>query len=109
MTTLNTYLVPLTNTPQTFNITLGGVDYIVTCRWNPADEGGWFLDIVDAASGTNLINGLPLVAGCDLLEQYGYLNFGGALVIYTNAQGMVPPTFENLGSDSNLFFTVNAG
>ena len=109
MVTLNVYLLPLQNTPQKFNITLGGVVYNLTCRWNSADMGGWYINLDDAVSGKSLLDGVPLVAGADLLAQYGYLNFGGALVIYTDAEGMTPPTIDNLGNDSNLYYVVNAG
>ena len=45
-----TYEVPLTPDPQTFNIILGITEYALTLYWNPADEGGWILDIADAKS-----------------------------------------------------------
>ena len=107
--TLKQYLLPVANTPQKFNITLGGIEYILTCRWNNSDLGGWYINIDDAVTGKSLIHNIPLIAGADLLAQYGYYFFGGALVIYTNAEGMTPPTIDNLGTDSNLYYVVNQG
>lgn len=109
MANIKYYLLPLTNTPQKFTISLGGTEYILTCRWNSADEGGWYINLDNAATGNNILSGVPLVAGADLLAQYEYLNFGGGLIIYTNAEGMTPPTIDNLGDDSNVFFMVNQG
>jgi len=94
--------VPLTATPQSVDIALGGKDYRLTARWSDAPDGGWLLDIQTAADAVPLIMGIPLVAGADLLEQYAYLGLGGELWVDAD----LPPTATNLGSDAPLVFVA---
>lgn len=90
--------IPLTNTPQTFNITLNNVEYAMTNKWN--ELSGWVIDI------DGYLHGIPLVAGCDLLEPFQYLNFGGSLFVYTDGDATAIPTIDNLGIDSKLYFVT---
>jgi hypothetical protein len=96
------YEIPLTPEPQSFSIALGGVEYRLTVRWAEATEGGWLLDIQTTDNATPLITGIPLVTGADLLEQYGYLGFGGGLWLDSE----LPPSWDNLGVDVRLYFMV---
>ena len=99
-----TYEIPLTAEPQSFQIALGGVVYALTVRWNiPASA--WCLDVADA-NGAPILAGIPLVTGCNLLGQYGYLNFGGALVAQTDHDLMAPPAYGNLGTTGHLYFVT---
>lgn len=102
------YEIPLTPVAQKFNITLAGKAYTLTFGWNDADQGGWVLDIADS-SGVPLINGIPLVTGADLLAQYEYIGIGGSLEVQTDFDLTAPPTFENLGLTSHLFFLADDG
>lgn len=102
-----TYEVPLTPEAQTFSIQLGLKTYQIYLWWNDADEGGWTIDIADSQSNP-IISGIPLVTGVDLLAQYGYLDFGGTLVVLTDDSPDAVPTFTNLGNQSHLYFTTNA-
>jgi hypothetical protein len=110
-TTLQTYLIPLQNTPQSFTITLANVDYILTCRWNDAPDAGWVLDIEDAISAVVLASNIPLICGADLLSGLEYLGINGTLIVYTDGDQNEVPTLDNLGVESNLYFktTVNNG
>jgi hypothetical protein len=103
-----TFLVPVQNTPQKFEISLAGKDYTMTCRWNDADEGGWVLDFADATTGLPIAANIPLITGADCLSGLDYLGFGGKLVVYTDGNQFAVPTLENLGVESNLYF-VTAG
>ena len=101
------YEIPLTPEPQTFGITLAGRSLRLTVRWAespvPDIPGGWLLDIMDAPDdATPLVCGIPLVAGCDLLKPYGYLQLGGALYL----DGEEPPTLDNLGDGVGLLFAT---
>ena len=49
-----------------------------------------------------LVSGIPLVAGCDLLEPYAYLGLGGALLL----SGDEPPSPDTLGRGVDLLFEV---
>lgn len=101
----NTVEVPLTSVPQTFSIQLGPTTYNMNLYWNNNAEGGWTLDIADN-NNNPIVQGIPIVTGADLLAQYGYLNFGGQLVAYTDGDPLVPPTYTNLGTSSHLYFTT---
>ncbi|WP_298032507.1 hypothetical protein [uncultured Desulfovibrio sp.] len=99
------YEIPLTPEPQSFGIHLAGRELRLVLRWaespTAAVPGGWLLDILDAPDDTvPLVCGIPLVAGCDLLAPYSYLEFGGSLRV----SGDVPPTLENLGETCLLLF-----
>ncbi len=97
--------IPLRPTPQTFRVQLAGVTYQFALRWLEAEGGGWVLDIVDANGGP-LVFGVPLVTGANLLAQYRHLGFGGGLYVQTDHDPDVPPTFENLGVTSHLYFVT---
>lgn len=98
------YEIPLSSTPQTFKITLAGVQYQMTVKWNWVNAS-WVLDIADS-SGTMIIAGIPLVTGADLLEQYGYLNFGGRMICQTDNDPDAVPTYDNLGTTGHVYFLV---
>lgn len=104
---LSNFLIPLVNEPQTFEITLAGVNYTLTCKWNDSLDAGWVLDIADSQSNPIAVN-IPLITGDDCLDGLAYLGIGGSLFVLT--QGASPtdiPTLENLGIDSNLYFQTS--
>lgn len=96
--------IPLKNIPETFNISLNGVDYTITTKWN--EEGVWMFDLSLTATSVRLLSSIPMVTGCDLLAPFTNLNIGGGLVMYTNGDSLVTPTYENLGTESNMYFVV---
>src|ERR1700678_3738449 len=98
------FLIPLTSTPQIFNINLAGNDYTLNVRWNDSDEGGWIMDILDQNTQTPLACNIPFITGADMLEGLEYLGIEGSLVAYTNGDTWAVPTFTNLGIDANLYF-----
>lgn len=100
------YEIPLTAEPQSFSITLGGVEYRLTVLWRNADEAGWTVDIADS-NGNPLVSGIPLVTGCDLLEPYPDLGFGGVLWVQTTADPDAVPTYDNLGTGSHLYWVAS--
>ncbi|GHV35136.1 hypothetical protein FACS1894187_07200 [Synergistales bacterium] len=100
------YKIPLTATPQSFSIVLGDIHYIVNLYWNAAEQmQSWVIDIADSDTQKPIVNGIPLVTGCNLLEQYGYLGFKGALIAYENGSDE-RPGYDNLGGEANLFFVT---
>lgn len=94
--------IPLSPSPQSFSIALAGVTYRFTIKWNTSSNC-WVLDIADDQNDP-LVNGLAMVTGRDLLEPYGYLNFGGQLIVQTDNDPTAVPTFTNLGITSHLYF-----
>jgi len=104
---LTTYLIPLTNTPQTFGINLAGVDYTMTVKWNDSPDAGWQFDLQDPTTGNYLIAGAPFITGADCLAGLDYLGINGQLIVYTNGDDFAVPTFDNLGSEGNVYFLTD--
>lgn len=104
---MTTFLIPLTNLPQTFDISLGGVNYTMTSRWNDADDAGWVLTIADTDSGVVLADNIPLITGEDCLAGLEYLGIPGRLVVYTDGDEFAVPTLDNLGVESNLYYQTD--
>ena len=100
------YEIPIqAGTPQTLSITLGGTEYQLSFNYRNCVQGGWTVDISDAF-GNEILFGVPLVTGCDLLAQYAYLNFGGGLFVQTTNDPDAVPTFENLGDGAVLYWVT---
>jgi hypothetical protein len=98
--------VPLRPQPQTMTIALSGVTYTLSFNYRNVPMGGWTVDIGDA-SGNPILQGVPLVTGANLLKKYAYLGFVGALWVQTLDNPDAVPTFQNLGSDGQLFYVTN--
>jgi hypothetical protein len=89
-------------TPSFQTVSLGGTRYQLYVHWcDPL--GTWVLDLGDQL-GNPLVNGIPMVTGADLLAQYRYLGFGGALVAQSDFDWTAPPTFMNLGQTGHLYW-----
>lgn len=100
------YEIPLSPKPQRFTISLGAVAYQFTVKYQNTTEGGWALDIADN-TGSPLVMGIPLVTGVDLLGQYAHLGFAGRLWVQTANNPDAVPTFDNLGTESFLFWVTD--
>ena len=98
------YRVPLIAHAQTLTVQLAGTAYLLRVVWNLFAQA-WVIDIA-TQGGTPIVQGIPLVTGIDLLAQYEYLGIKGGLIAQTGAPSLLPPTFDNLGSESNLYFVV---
>ena len=92
--------IPLTADNQTFSITLNGNSLTMRIVWR--DTMGWILDLKDS-SDTDLIAGIPLVTGVDLLAQYAYLGLGFGLAVACDEPGVEYPTQTGLGTTSHLY------
>lgn len=100
------YTIPLQPQPQKFSITLSGVTYNLTFLYRNAPMAGWTLDIADS-NNNPILQGVPLVTGANLLAQYAYLGFVGALWVQTQDDPDAVPTFSNLGTDGQLYYVTN--
>lgn len=96
--------IPLLNTPQQITVTLAGAIYTLTVKWCSA-AACWILDIGDA-NNVPVLQGVPLVTGADLLEQYAYLGIGGQLIVQSSPDPNAVPTFDNLGIAGHLYFVT---
>lgn len=98
------YEIPLTSQNQSFSISLAGVTYNLTVTWNNISQT-WVLDIADE-NDNDILTGIQMTTGEDLLSPYAYLQFGGQLYVQTDNNTLMAPTFTNLGSTSHLYFIV---
>lgn len=98
------YEIPLSAKPENFSITLNDVSYNMRSRWsNP--QSCW---VIDMASSENvpILQGIPLIPGVDLLEQFAYLGIGGAMYAQVDHDADAVPSFENLGTLGHLYFVT---
>lgn len=102
---MNWYEIPLDPSPQQFTIALAGATYTITLSYREIDEGGWFIDLADA-NNVPILSGVPLVTGIDLLEQYGYLDIGGSLYVFSDGDALATPTADNIGTTAHLYFAT---
>ncbi len=100
-----TYLLQLSANAQTLQVTIAGVVYQLTIQWRDGGDCGWVLDIADVNSNP-IVQGIPLVTGVNLLQQYAYLGIGGELWVATTGDPPAVPTYENLGSAANLYLVI---
>lgn len=95
------YEIPFSSPPETFSITIAGIEYQLTATWcDPAQC--WTLAIADS-SGNPILSSIPIVTGADLLEQYDYLNLGFQLIVQTDSDPNAVPTFTNLGTTGHVY------
>jgi hypothetical protein len=95
--------VPLSADSALFPITLGGVRLFLRFIWRNAGGAGWVMDVLDDGQ-VDMVTGLPLVTGLDLLSQHKHLGIPGELWVMTDADRDAVPTYTNLGTDSHLLF-----
>ena len=99
------YKIPTKPINSTFNCVFpNGNTYFFRLKFLPdSDTPTWSLDIFDS-NNILMIGGLPLVTGCNLLEQYEYLGLGVQMFCTTDgADPLAVPTLENLGTSSSLW------
>ena len=100
---MNSYEITLIAQPQLLSVSLNGVTYQLSVYWSIPGQC-WFLDIMDS-SGNDIVTGIPMVTGVDLLGQSAYLGIGGALIMQCDgADPLASPTFANLGTVASLYF-----
>ena len=97
--------IPLTANPQSFETLLSGARVRITLTWRNKGGSGWVMDL-DNGDGDRLISGIPLVTGCNLLEQYQHIGIPGELWVVTVSGGKAfdVPTYANLGTGSKLVY-----
>lgn len=95
--------IPLQPIAQRLTTFLRATQYGLTFSWcDPAEC--WMMDVADA-NGVDLLTGLPIVTGADILEQFPYLDIGeGALVAQTDHDADAVPTYANLGVQSHVYY-----
>lgn len=87
-----------------------GVTYTLRFNWNTR-ANCWTVEFWNVGNTVKVVCGVPLVTGCDLLEQFAYLGLGANTILTVMAIGpaLSPdtvPTFYNLGIDGHLYMTT---
>ena len=96
------YEIPLSAKPENFSITLNNVSYNMRSRWS-VPQSCWVIDIA-STDDSPILQGVPLIPGVDLLGQFEYLGFGGALYAQVDNDINAVPSFEGLGTTGHLYF-----
>lgn len=91
--------IPMSGKNQKFKIRLGVKLYSLKFVYR---RDRWYLDIADAVDKP-LINGLPLVHGVDLLNQYKHLIKGALITV--NSIPDESQSFSDLGSNIKLYWS----
>jgi hypothetical protein len=105
---MQTFLLPLNNEPQVFQISLAGKEYLLTSKWNDSPDAGWVLDFADAITNESIVSNIPLITGVNVLAGLDYLGFNGSLIVFTDGDDFAVPTLTNLGQESNVYFVTEA-
>lgn len=92
------------STTQKLTVKLRNATYIIRARWNTA-ASVWVIDLL-TPDGVEVLTGIPMVCGADLLEQFAYMDFGGQLIAQTDNDVTVPPVFANLGDSGHLYYVT---
>ncbi|MDN8543373.1 hypothetical protein QZH36_18375 [Erwinia sp. BC051422] len=96
--------IPLTPDNQLFDISINNSDYKMRIIWR---ESGWFLDLQNSDGG-DIIAGIPLVTGADLVAQYAYLQLGFGLWLFSDSSGNTAPDQYDLGYTAHLCIITEA-
>lgn len=104
---MTTFILPLVNIPQTFELALAGINYQMTVKWNDSPDAGWVIDLADENRVPIACN-IPLITGADCLSGLEYLGINGQLIVYTDGDDTAVPTLDDLGVESNLYFLTSA-
>lgn len=78
-------------------------DNQMNLAWNVASQA-WKADISDG-SGNPIVQGIPLVTGANLVEQFGHLGFSGQFITQTDHAIDAVPNFANLGTSGHLYLS----
>ena len=95
--------IPLNSSPeQLFSITLNGVTYDARVILN-SRTGIWSIDFL--LDGNEIISGVPLLAGIDILGQHN-LPITNAYVVNLEKSNL-DPSKDSLGTSSKLFILTD--
>lgn len=98
------YEVPLQAFAQRLSVRFPNTSYVIVVKWNTPAEC-WIADFYDLVNNP-VLRGVALVTGADLLEQFAYLDFGGALIASSDFDPSAVPTYADLGTTGHLFLDV---
>lgn len=76
-------------------------EYVIENRWNESGQN-WEINIYNLEMKP-IVTSLPLVCGVNLLKGHQHL-LPAKLICYTSGDSNAIPTFNNLGSEANVYF-----
>ena len=97
--TIQVQEIPLSASSQIVSVVINNISYIFTIVWR--DPMGYVMDINDT-NNNPIVQGISLITGLNLLEQYDYLNFPGELVVLSDGIINQVPTYSDLGISTHL-------
>jgi hypothetical protein len=95
--------IPLSADNQQFATSIAGTTYSMRILWR---GNCWVMDLYNSSS-TPLIQGVPLISGTNLLEQYRHMELGFALVVACDNPQQEYPTQYDLGTTSHLYLITD--
>ena len=99
------YEIPLSAGAQKFSIKLGENTLQIRLVWREASGGGWFMDLFDN-DGLNLITGIPLRCGQDVLEEHAHLGLG-RMTVSLDGENNRDPSYADMGSKIELYWMAS--
>ena len=97
--------IPLSSGAQKFSIRLGENTLQIRLVWREAEGGGWFIDLFDN-EGLDLITGIPLRSGRNILEEHAHLGLG-ALTVSLDGEPSRDPAYDEMGSKVQLYWMAS--
>ncbi len=97
--------IPLSSGAQKFSIRLGENTLQIRLVWREAEGGGWFIDLFDN-EGLDLITGIPLRSGRNILEEHAHLGLG-ALTVSLDGETSRDPAYDEMGSKVQLYWMAS--
>lgn len=102
---MNLYEVPLYPENQVIRTSIVNKMYTFRTFYCDVPMGGWVLDLADDHDN-EIINGLALVSGTDILGQFAHLNLGFSLIMSTGSGWGDEVGYSELGTYSKLYVVV---
>ena len=97
--------IPLSSGAQKFSIRLGENTLQIRLVWREAERVGWFIDLFDN-DGLDLITGIQLRSGRNILEEHAHLGLG-ALTVSLDVDTSRDPPYDEMGSKVQLYWMAS--
>jgi hypothetical protein len=99
---MTTYEIPLSAGAQSFNARIFANVYRLRLLFADGQNPCWLLDIGDQ-DGVDLVCGIPVIPGADLLAQYPEIGFGFSLKCAVTKAPDAVPQYADMGDTMHLY------